>query len=197
MLAIVLMQLTLVATRAARGYGGSGLQGARPNRSGKPRWCPGREEVQIGPPPPGEFVKTPKPPREDGGLEEPLETRLMKRCPAHFDKGESLRIDIDAERVETPIGEGDGRTESNITQAYERYGQAVLAQGHISGGSSSAAVLDPRSTTDAFLWSLVPHANRRPPMRTGGQRPEAPRILNYRPIYGSCECSYPSYGTAR
>src|SRR3989442_4990978 len=119
------------------------------------------------------------------------------RAQTQFDPGESRRVDFDAERVETPIGEGDGRTESNITQAYERYGQAVLAQGHISGGSSSAAVLDPRSTTDAFLWSLVPHANRRPPMRTGGQRPEAPRILNYRPIYGSCECSYPSYGTAR
>src|SRR5437867_11048275 len=97
----------------------------------------------------------------------------MKRCPAHFDKGESLRVDIDAERVETAIGEGDGRTESNITQAYERYGHAVLAKGHISGRSSIAAVLDPRSTTDADVSSHAPHAHRCPPMRAGGQLPDA------------------------
>jgi len=67
----------------------------------------------------------------------------MNRCPPHFDEGEPLRVDIDAERVETPIGEGDGRAESNITQAYERYGQAVPGQVNISGGSSRAPFLTP------------------------------------------------------
>src|SRR2546427_6361809 len=91
-----------------------------------------------------------------------------KGSPPPFGEAEPSRVDIDARRVETPIREGDRRTESNITQPDERYPQTVPGQEIITRGSSRTALLDPQRTTDAFLWSLVPHANRRP-TRTGRQ----------------------------
>ena len=94
-------------------------------------------------------------------LEEPLEPRLMDRCPAYLHEGQALRIDIDAERVETAIGEGDGRAESDVPQADERYGHPAPVQRTISGRASGEIVLDLHRTTDALLWSLVPQTSRR------------------------------------
>ena len=109
---------------------------ARVDRSVEPaRRADGEEDhVRLGDV--GDFVRHPQPSRKDGGLQEPLQTRLMDRCPAHLDEGEPLQVDIDTERVEPPIGEGDGGTESDVTQADERYGHLALAHGTISTRAS-------------------------------------------------------------
>src|SRR5437879_12201219 len=95
----------------------------------------------------------------------------MDRCPPHFDEGEPFRVDIDAQRVETPIREGDGRTESHITQPDERYPQAVPGQGTITRGGPAA----PR-----FLTPTVPL------MRFCGR--SCPTRIAARPEPGAKQC---------